>query len=155
MACGTLPQHGLTSGAMSVPRIRTSEIPGCRCTWQWGRPWGVSFYLWVVYYFISVHAAALDFMLSGINIAKYAFFWLIFAWHSFIHFFIFQPLVWFFKTFLLVNSLIWILKNWHILLSHFLITGFNTGVGPESKYFWLFGPYSLCHNYSKIATDST
>ena len=28
MACGTLPQHGLMSGAMSTPRIRTGETPG-------------------------------------------------------------------------------------------------------------------------------
>ena len=28
MACGTLPQHGLMSGAMSSPRIQTGETPG-------------------------------------------------------------------------------------------------------------------------------
>src|SRR3712207_6340465 len=28
--CGTLPQHGLMSGAMSVPRIQTSETLGHR-----------------------------------------------------------------------------------------------------------------------------
>ena len=27
MLCGTQPQHGLMSGAMSTPRIQTSEIP--------------------------------------------------------------------------------------------------------------------------------
>ena len=29
VACGTLPQHGLMSSAMSVPRIRTYETLGC------------------------------------------------------------------------------------------------------------------------------
>ena len=30
MVCGTLPQHGLRSSAMSAPRIWTSETLGCR-----------------------------------------------------------------------------------------------------------------------------
>ena len=30
MTCGTLPQHGLMSGAMSTLRIRTGETPGLR-----------------------------------------------------------------------------------------------------------------------------
>lgn len=41
--------------------------------------WNVSFYLYLVYFFISVSAAALTFILSDIAIAKYVFFWLIFA----------------------------------------------------------------------------
>lgn len=36
--------------------------------------WNVSFYLYLVYFFISVSAAALIFILSGITIAKYIFF---------------------------------------------------------------------------------
>lgn len=53
----------------------------------------VSFYLYIVCFFISINADALTSKLSDINIALYAFFWLIFAWHIFIHLYIFKPLV--------------------------------------------------------------
>ena len=42
-ACGTPPQHGLMSGAVSTPRIQTTKILGCqsrahKTTRPWGRP---------------------------------------------------------------------------------------------------------------------
>ena len=64
-----------------------NEVKLLSCVQLFAIPWTVA------YQAPLSNAEALPFMLSDINIVMYFFFWLIFAWHIFIHFLVFKPLV--------------------------------------------------------------